>query len=67
MESRGFLTTEFNTRIISDTIAEFGSQVKGLKDKANKNIMDKNTYRDRVATTLAMFYEDNYEEDSCYH
>ena len=43
MKSQGFLSTEFNTRIISDTIAELGSQVKGLKDTANKNVMDKNT------------------------
>ena len=64
MESRGFLSTEFNTRIISETIAELGSQVKGLKDKVNKNAPDKNIYRDRVGASLAMFHKDMDEDDS---
>ena len=64
METRGFLFTEFNTETISDDIAELGSQVVGLKGTANKNVIDKNTYRDRVATTLVMFNEDMDEDDS---
>ena len=35
METRGFLSTEFNTNTISDAIAELGSQVVGLKGTAN--------------------------------
>ena len=53
-ETRGFLSTEFNTRTISEIVAELGSQVKGLKDTANENAMDKNTYSNRIATTLVM-------------
>ena len=49
---------------ITDAIAELGSQVVGLKGTANKNTIDKNTYRDRVATTLVMFHEDMDEDDS---
>ena len=64
METRGFLSTDFNTKTISDDIAELGSQVVGVKGSANKNSIDENTYRDRVATTLVMFHEDMDEDDS---
>ena len=35
METRGFLSTEFNAKTIVDAIADLASQVEGLKDTAN--------------------------------
>ena len=64
MKNQGFLSAEFNRKIILDAIAELASQVEGLKDKANKNATDENIYRDRVGASLAMFHKDMDEDDS---
>ena len=64
MENQGFSSTEFNRKIIVDAIADLGSQVEGLKDKANKKATDENIYRDRVGASLAMFHKDMDEDDS---
>ena len=54
METRQFLSTEFNTKTTSDEIAELGRQVEGLKGTANKNEKNENTYIDRFATLLLL-------------
>ena len=63
IETQGFLSTEFNRKNVLDAVAEFGSQVEGLKDTANKNVINTNIYRDRVGDPLAMCNTDVNEDD----